>query len=82
MILLSACQTYRNNLLRSSGRLREIISSPDFVKYFGEAKARADGQRQNIFGNDDELKVAPKGVVKTHKSVPSHSHLWSSRGDS
>ncbi|CCL99372.1 uncharacterized protein FIBRA_01390 [Fibroporia radiculosa] len=61
--------TIRNNLLRSSTRFRRLISAPEFVRYFGEPKPRPDGDRQNIFGGEDELKVAPKGVEKTHKDI-------------
>jgi hypothetical protein len=37
------------------------------VQLFGEAKPHPKGQRRNIFGRDDELKVAPKGVGKDHR---------------
>ena len=57
----------RNNLLRSSTRLRTIISDPQFEGLFGEAKPQVKGVRSNIFGREDELKVAPKGVAKDHK---------------
>lgn len=59
----------RINLQRSSKRLRDIISAPDFEALFGPARPHPKGARQNIFGMDDELKVAPKGVDKTHKFV-------------
>lgn len=59
--------TIRSNIQRNSQRLRDIISAPDFVKFFGEAKPHPNGQRQNIFGSDDELKTAPKGVPKDHR---------------
>ncbi|KAK0430163.1 hypothetical protein EV421DRAFT_1937024 [Armillaria borealis] len=55
--------TIRTNIRRNSSQLRDIISSPEFVKYFGDLKP---GKRNNIFGRDDELKVAPKGVDKDH----------------
>ncbi|KAK0212342.1 hypothetical protein DFS33DRAFT_1376841 [Desarmillaria ectypa] len=58
--------TIRSNIKRNSSRLRDIISSPEFVKYFGEPKP---GKRNNIFGRDDELKVAPKGVDKDHPDI-------------
>ncbi|KAK0459214.1 uncharacterized protein EV420DRAFT_1642196 [Desarmillaria tabescens] len=58
--------TIRSNIKRNSFQLREIISSPEFVKYFGEPKP---GKRNNIFGRDDELKVAPKGVDKDHPDI-------------
>lgn len=59
----------RNNILRSSKRLRDIISSPAFVKLFGEAKPNPKGGRRNVFGFEDELKTAPKGINKAHKFV-------------
>ncbi|SJK98078.1 uncharacterized protein ARMOST_01335 [Armillaria ostoyae] len=58
--------TIRTNIKRNSSQLRDIISSPEFVKYFGEPKP---GKRNNIFGRDDELKVAPKGVDKDHPDI-------------
>jgi len=36
---------------------------------FGPAKPDKNGKRQNVFGHDDALKVAPKGVDKTHKDI-------------
>ena len=57
----------RSNIQRSSRRLRSIISAPEFVEFFGEASPHPEGERQNIFGMDDELKVAPKGFAKDHK---------------
>ena len=60
-------QTLRNNIVRSSARLRKVISAPKFVGLFGEPKPHPQGFRQNIFGCEDELKVAPKGIDKTHK---------------
>jgi len=76
-------QTIRANLLRSSSRFRGIISSPAFEKLFGEAKPKpavkgkkvsptttdSYSQRRNVFGREDELKVAPKGVAKDHKDI-------------
>ncbi|KAH6901939.1 hypothetical protein BKA70DRAFT_1307804 [Coprinopsis sp. MPI-PUGE-AT-0042] len=59
----------RTNLQRDSRRLRRVISAPQFVKYFGKAERHPKGQRQNIFGHEDELKVAPKGVAKDHKDI-------------
>lgn len=58
--------TIRSNIQRDSARLRGVISEPTFVKYFGEPKP---GARRNIFGRDDELKVAPKGIPKTHEDI-------------
>jgi hypothetical protein len=47
--------------------LRDVISSAEFVKFFGEAKPHPKGERRNIFGNEDELKTAPKGVDRDHE---------------
>ncbi|KAG9316552.1 hypothetical protein JVU11DRAFT_2603 [Chiua virens] len=59
----------RNHIKHSSDRLREIISAPDFVAHFGEACPHPKGQRQNVFGAEDELKTAPKGVDRNHKDI-------------
>ncbi|KIJ18766.1 hypothetical protein PAXINDRAFT_167306 [Paxillus involutus ATCC 200175] len=59
----------RNHISHSSDRLREIISAPEFVSYFGEPRPHPKGKRQNIFGADDELKTAPKGIEKNHKDI-------------
>ncbi|KAF9462235.1 hypothetical protein BDZ94DRAFT_1298705 [Collybia nuda] len=61
--------TIRANIQRNSRRLRNVISSPKFVRFFGEPRPRKDGGRQNVFGMEDELKVAPKGVDKGHKDI-------------
>ncbi|RPD75971.1 hypothetical protein L226DRAFT_485028 [Lentinus tigrinus ALCF2SS1-7] len=61
--------TIRSNIKRSSRRLRQVISAPDFEALFGPAQPHPKGERQNIFGMEDELKVAPKGVDKTHKDI-------------
>ncbi|KAJ7628657.1 hypothetical protein FB45DRAFT_918896 [Roridomyces roridus] len=58
--------TIRSNILRSPTRLRQIISNPVFVGHFGEPKP---GERRNIFGREDELKVAPKGIAKDHADI-------------
>jgi len=62
-------ETLRTNIKRDPTRLRQIISAPDFVKYFGEAEPHPEGERQNIFGMEGELKTAPKGVPKDHKDI-------------
>ncbi|KAG6845256.1 hypothetical protein H0H87_011991 [Tephrocybe sp. NHM501043] len=61
----------RANILRPAGadRLREVLANPEFVTFFGEPQPGKDGARQSVFGMDDELKVAPKGVDKNHRSV-------------
>ncbi|KAG5221527.1 Thiamine pyrophosphokinase [Salix suchowensis] len=55
----------RANILRNPNRLRQVISEPEFVEWFGAAERPPDGERSNIFGMEDELKVAPKGIDKT-----------------
>ncbi|TEB32951.1 hypothetical protein FA13DRAFT_1838498 [Coprinellus micaceus] len=59
----------RTNLQRNSVRFRRVISAPEFVKFFGKAKPHPKGEQQSIFGHEDELKVAPKGVSKDHKDI-------------
>ncbi|KAH9928015.1 uncharacterized protein BXZ73DRAFT_48566 [Epithele typhae] len=61
--------TMRHNLQRSSRRLRAIISSPDFEALFGPARPHPKGARQSVFGMEDELKVAPKGIGKDHRDI-------------
>ncbi|CAA7263392.1 unnamed protein product [Cyclocybe aegerita] len=61
--------TIRANIQRNPRRLRRIISSPEFVEHFGKAKPHPKGKQQNIFGQDGELKTAPKGVDKDHKDI-------------
>lgn len=61
----------RHHFLTDPQRMRNTIGAPAFVKLFGEAKPHPKGGRQNVFGNEDALKVAPKleGVDKTHKDI-------------
>jgi len=59
----------RNHIKRSSDRLRQVISEPEFVAHFGEPRPHPKGNRQNIFGREDELKTAPKGVDKNHRDI-------------
>lgn len=63
--------TMRQNIIRNPQTLRDEISRPKFVELFGPPKLHAKGKRQNVFGHDDALKVAPKleGVDKTHKDI-------------
>ncbi|KAF8872469.1 hypothetical protein BD779DRAFT_1572821 [Infundibulicybe gibba] len=61
--------TIRSNILRNSSRLRNVISAPEFVKHFGEPEPHPDRIRRSVFGQEDELKVAPKGIDKTHKDI-------------
>uniref|UniRef100_V5EF00 Uncharacterized protein n=1 Tax=Kalmanozyma brasiliensis (strain GHG001) TaxID=1365824 RepID=V5EF00_KALBG len=64
--------------------LKAAVSEPGFIKWYGAPKgqqikaaktkgkaAGASQQRSNLWGCDDELKVAPKiaGVDKTHKDI-------------
>ncbi|KAF8073594.1 hypothetical protein FPV67DRAFT_1737506 [Lyophyllum atratum] len=59
----------RTNILNDSARLRRVLTAPAFVSYFGKPRPSADGSRQSVFGMEDELKVAPKGVDKSHKDI-------------
>ncbi|KAK4687708.1 hypothetical protein P7C73_g2409, partial [Tremellales sp. Uapishka_1] len=59
----------RQHLLSDPRLFRKTISAPEFVRLFGEAKVGKGGKRQNVFGGEDMLKVAPKGVDKTHKDI-------------
>jgi hypothetical protein len=67
----------RSSLLRprSCARFREIISRPAFTALFGPPKPRKDGGRQNIFGMEDELKVAPKIAGMDSKQVKEHREI-------
>lgn len=62
-------QRIRTRLLSDPDTLRQAISAPAFVKMFGPAKPHEKGHRQNIYGHPDMLKVAPKGVDRTHKDI-------------
>lgn len=59
----------RASILRSPARLRAVIADPVFVKYFGKPEPHSEGKKQSIFGGEDQLKVAPKGVDKDHPYV-------------
>ncbi|KAI6040353.1 hypothetical protein EDC04DRAFT_2678669 [Pisolithus marmoratus] len=59
----------RNHILHSPDRLREILSDPEFMANFGKPQPHPDGKRQSVFGHEDELKTAPKGVDKHHKDI-------------
>jgi len=39
------------------------------VRFFGDPKSDAKGGRSSIFGREDELKNAPKGVAKDHPDI-------------
>ncbi|CAK9786604.1 hypothetical protein CC85DRAFT_290700 [Cutaneotrichosporon oleaginosum] len=62
-------QRLRDRLLGNPGPdpFREAISKPEFVELFGPPQP--NGRRQNVFGHSDELKVAPKGIEKTHPLI-------------
>lgn len=45
------------------------MSAPAFVRYFGAPMPNAKDGRTGIFGREDELKNAPKGVAKDHPYV-------------
>ena len=61
--------TIRHHLLSEPRRFRETIEQSDFVRMFGPAKPHPKGRRQNVFGHEDALKVAPKGIEKGHKDI-------------
>ncbi|KAI6021395.1 hypothetical protein BKA83DRAFT_4281341 [Pisolithus microcarpus] len=58
----------RNHILHSPDRLREILSDPEFVTNFGEPRPHPEGKRRSVFGREDELKTAPKGIDKHHNA--------------
>lgn len=60
----------RHQTLTEEGRtrFRQVIEEKEFVRWFGEAKEK-NGERRNVFGHDDALKVAPKGVDKAHRDI-------------
>ncbi|KAG8877903.1 hypothetical protein FRB97_002937 [Tulasnella sp. 331] len=60
-----------SHILRNPSRLKEVIGAKEFVDVFGPAKPHKKGERQNVFGSEDTLKVAPKGVDKSHPCDPS-----------
>ncbi|KAG2052909.1 hypothetical protein BDR06DRAFT_1009044 [Suillus hirtellus] len=64
--------TLRNHLLRSTPAaktLHTILASKAFTTHFGAPSPHPNGDRQSVFGHEDELKVAPKGVDKNHKDI-------------
>ncbi|KAG1877202.1 hypothetical protein F4604DRAFT_1621510 [Suillus subluteus] len=64
--------TLRNHLLHSTPAaksLHTILSSKAFTTHFGPPRPHPHGDRQSVFGHEDELKVAPKGVDKNHKDI-------------
>ncbi|KAG2339984.1 hypothetical protein BDR05DRAFT_938291 [Suillus weaverae] len=64
--------TLRNHLLHSTPAaktLHTILASKAFTTHFGPPRPHPHGDRQNVFGHEDELKVAPKGVDKNHKDI-------------
>ncbi|OAX35367.1 hypothetical protein K503DRAFT_773569 [Rhizopogon vinicolor AM-OR11-026] len=64
--------TLRNHLLHSTPAaktLHTILSSKAFTTHFGPPRPHPRGERQSVFGHEDELKVAPKGVDKNHKDI-------------
>jgi hypothetical protein len=46
-----------------------VISDPTFVAHFGKPEPHSEGKRQSIFGSEDQLKVAPKGIDKDHPDI-------------
>ena len=65
---LHLSHNFRHSIKANPAPLRELITDPIFESLFGKAKAEK-GKRSNIFGHEDELKTAPKGVEKTHPYV-------------
>ena len=61
--------TIRHHFLTEPDQFREVIAAPRFVELFGPAKPHTKGKKRNVFGHDDELKVAPKGIDKGHKDI-------------
>ncbi|KAG2111737.1 hypothetical protein DEU56DRAFT_935866 [Suillus clintonianus] len=64
--------TLRNHLLHSTPvakTLHTILSSETFTTHFGPPHPHPHGERQSVFGHEDQLKVAPKGVDKNHKDI-------------
>ncbi|ORY92789.1 hypothetical protein BCR35DRAFT_349111 [Leucosporidium creatinivorum] len=59
----------RRIILEDSAPLRKILKEPSFVKYFGEPDAKKG--RTSVFGQEDQLKNAPKmeGVTKDHPEI-------------
>lgn len=49
-------------------RFRQVIGEKEFVKWFGEVKEKK-GERRNVFGYDDVLKVVLKGVDKEYRDI-------------
>jgi len=60
-------------------RLKEIVSSKEFVDMFGEPREKSEAKkgkkgkeevvRQNLWGKSDELKKAPKGVSPDNPAI-------------
>ena len=59
----------RSRFYTEPDTFRAISGRPEFEALFGIAKPSAKGERTNVFGHDDALKVAPKGVDKGHKDI-------------
>jgi uncharacterized protein (TIGR02453 family) len=61
-------ETIRHHLMSAPQRFRDVIGAEAFVRLFGQPRA-VKGKRVNVFGGEDQLKVAPKGVDKGHKDI-------------
>ncbi|WVQ70530.1 hypothetical protein IAR50_000049 [Cryptococcus sp. DSM 104548] len=61
----------RHQFTTDPERFRKVIGEKSFEENFGEARppAKGDDQRRSVYGRDDQLKVAPKGVDKGHKDI-------------
>lgn len=64
-----ALKKIRACILDDSAPLRKILNEPAFVKYFGAPDPKKG--RTSVFGNEDQLKNAPKmeGVTKEHPEI-------------
>ena len=74
-LTLSTHRARSSHLQHNASRLRQVISAEAFVAHFGEPAPHPKGARRSIFGMEDELKVSPKGIDKTHKSGHSPTYL-------
>ncbi|TYJ52282.1 hypothetical protein B9479_007125 [Cryptococcus floricola] len=61
----------RHEFVTNPERFRKVIGEEEFEKSFGKATppGKGEDQRRSVYGRDDQLKVAPKGVDKGHKDI-------------
>jgi hypothetical protein len=60
---------HSSHIQRDPSRLKAILAAPAFTAHFGAPHPSATGERQSIFGRDDELKNAPKNVARDHPEI-------------